>query len=116
MNATADSNTINKNNRIMIYGSVVFLASSYYLVKLFGPVGFILGNCVNMGLRIIHSIRFINKKYSGTDYKPLQGLIPKPWFSFGLAMSVIVTSVSHVRIYYFKILFKYNILIEFILF
>ncbi|XP_014207844.1 protein RFT1 homolog [Copidosoma floridanum] len=97
--ATADSATLNKNNFIMICESIVFLGASYIFVVLFGPVGFILGNCVNMGLRIIHSILFINKRYSVTNEQPLAGLVPKPFFSTCLIVAALVTSCS--QAYYF---------------
>lgn len=97
MNATADSPTINKNNYVMIYESVAFLGASYLFTIWLGPVGFIYGNCVNMALRIVHSTLFIKKRHEGTEYKPLQGLYPKPIFSGSLFLSIIMTVLSEVR-------------------
>ncbi|XP_070519202.1 man(5)GlcNAc(2)-PP-dolichol translocation protein RFT1 isoform X2 [Cardiocondyla obscurior] len=94
-NATADSATINKSNWIMVYQSIAFLGASYLFVTWFGPVGFILGNCVNMSLRIIHSSMFINKMYQDTVYRPLRGLVPKPMFSTCLVVAAFVTNLSH---------------------
>lgn len=96
-NATADSTTINKSNLIMIYESIAFLCASYLFAIWFGPVGFILGNCVNMSLRILHSIIFINKRYKDTIYRPLRGLVPKPMFSASLLIAALTTNVSHVK-------------------
>lgn len=96
-NATADSATINKSNLIMIYESIVFLSASYLFATWFGPVGFILGNCVNMSLRILHSTILINKRYKDTIYRPLHGLVPKPMFSTSLLVAALVTNVSHVK-------------------
>lgn len=93
-NATADSRTINKNNIVMICESIIFLVASYVFVLLFGPVGFIFGNCVNMGLRIIHSLLFINKRHRDTNYHPLRGLAPKPVFSGSLLFAALVTNIS----------------------
>jgi oligosaccharide translocation protein RFT1 len=95
-NATADSTTINKNNLIMIYESIAFLGASYIFAIWFGPVGFIFGNCVNMGLRIAHSTIFINRRYTETNYQPLLGLVPKPFFSSTLIIAALLTSCSHV--------------------
>lgn len=97
-NATADSATINKSNLIMIYESAAFLCASYLLATWFGPVGFIFGNCVNMGLRIIHSTMFINKRHRDTVYRPLRGLIPTPVFTSALVFAGLVTNLSQVRI------------------
>lgn len=96
-NATADSETINKSNLIMIYQSIAFLGASYLFATWFGPVGFIFGNCVNMSLRIIHSAIFINKKHQDTVYRPLRGLVPKPMFSTCLLVAAFVTNLSHVK-------------------
>lgn len=96
-NATADSATINKSNLIMIYESIAFLGASYLFAIWFGPVGFILGNCVNMSLRILHSTIFINRRYKDTIYRPLRGLVPKPVFSASLLIAALVTNVSHVK-------------------
>lgn len=96
-NATADSATINKSNWIMIYESIAFLGASYLFAIWFGPVGFILGNCVNMSLRILHSTIFINRRYKDTIYHPLRGLVPKPIFSASLLIAALVTTVSHVK-------------------
>ncbi|XP_012287710.1 protein RFT1 homolog isoform X2 [Orussus abietinus] len=94
-NATADSATINKNNLIMIYESITFLVSSYIFATWFGPVGFILGNCINMSLRILHSCMFITKRHLEINCHPLRGLIPKPVFSGSLIAAAIVTKLSH---------------------
>ncbi|EGI63264.1 PREDICTED: protein RFT1 homolog [Acromyrmex echinatior] len=94
-NATADNATINKSNLIMVYQSITFLGASYLFATWFGPVGFILGNCVNMGLRIIHSVIFINKRHQDTVYRPLRGLVPKPMFSTCLLVAAFVTNLSH---------------------
>ncbi|TGZ38053.1 man(5)GlcNAc(2)-PP-dolichol translocation protein RFT1 [Temnothorax longispinosus] len=98
-NATADSATINKSNLIMIYQSIAFLGASYLFVIWFGPVGFIFGNCVNMSLRIIHSAKFINKRYQDTVYRPLRGLVPKPIFSTCLLVAAFVTNLSHTYLF-----------------
>ena len=101
VNATADNKTINKNNRIMFVESIVFPFASYIFTRLFGPVGFIIGNCLNMGIRIAHSTIFIEKRYSNTSYKPLKGIFPTPIFSISLIISAIVTNLSNVSILLF---------------
>lgn len=95
-NATADSVTINRSNWTMIYESIAFLISSYVFVQWLGPVGFILGNCVNMTLRIFHSTRFIRRRHLDTIYDPLSGLIPKRLFVISLILSAFITTWSQV--------------------
>lgn len=95
--ATADSGTIDKRSKIMIYESIIFLIASYTLASWLGPVGFILGNCINMTLRIYHSALFINSRHSETNFRPLRGIIPKPLFSTALVVSAPVIYASQVR-------------------
>lgn len=72
--ATMTSAQLNSYNYLMVFFSVSFLFLSYILTYILGPVGFIISNCINMFARIMHSIHFINNKYKGTDYRPLEGL------------------------------------------
>lgn len=72
--ATMTSAQLNSYNYLMVLFSISFIMLSYVLTYIFGPVGFIISNCINMFVRILHSMHFINNKYKGTDYKPLEGL------------------------------------------
>lgn len=72
--ATMTSAQLNSYNYLMVFFSLCFLLLSYVLTYIFGPVGFIVSNCINMSARIVHSIHFINNKYKDTGYKPLEGL------------------------------------------
>lgn len=72
--ATMTSAQLNSYNYLMVFFSICFLLLSYILTYIFGPVGFIVSNCINMSARIVHSIHFINNKYKDTGYKPLEGL------------------------------------------
>lgn len=81
--------------------SVTFLALSYQLTTIFGPVGFILANCTNMILRIGYSLHYIRSQYgSGGGFttnavrNPLLGLWPGAIFSGMLVISGIVCAFS----------------------
>lgn len=52
--ATMNSQQLDRYNYLMVVFSVMFLLISYVLTNIFGAVGFILANCINMGARIIH--------------------------------------------------------------
>ena len=41
-------------NRVMVVFSAVFLGAAIALTQLWGSVGFILANCINMFTRIVH--------------------------------------------------------------
>lgn len=43
---------------MMLLFSVVFLVASLLLTRLLGSVGFVLANCINMTIRIIHRYNF----------------------------------------------------------
>uniref|UniRef100_A0AAR5PD06 Protein RFT1 homolog n=1 Tax=Dendroctonus ponderosae TaxID=77166 RepID=A0AAR5PD06_DENPD len=92
--ATMNNNQLDKYNYLMVIFSICFLLISYVLTNVFGPVGFILANCSNMGARIIHSLHFIHTKYLDTVYRPLDGLIPTWKFLSVLVFSGICTKYS----------------------
>jgi oligosaccharide translocation protein RFT1 len=92
--ATMSNKQLDRYNYVMVIFSVSFLVISYVLTNIFGPVGFILANCVNMLARIIHSLIYINKKYKSTSYKPLEGLVPDRKFIAMLVISGVATKLS----------------------
>jgi len=52
----------------------------------------------NILFGLIFSIRFIQIRYHDTEYKPLFGLIPGPYFLTTLASVFIITQMSQVSI------------------
>ena len=45
---------IHRYNGFMLVFSFVFLCASLFLTRVFGGVGFVLANCINMTARIVH--------------------------------------------------------------
>lgn len=80
----------------MLALSVSFLFLSYILTGWAGSVGFILANCLNMGLRILHSLLYIHRYFQLSRWKPLRGLLPSPLILLALGVSGVVTAVSEV--------------------
>ena len=80
----------------MLALSVSFLLLSYLLTGWLGAVGFILANCLNMGLRILHSLLYIQRYFRGGPWGPLTGLLPSPALLLALALSAVVTALSEV--------------------
>lgn len=78
--------------------SASFLLLSYFLTWLFGGVGFILANCCNMALRIIHSLIYIHRYFLHSDHTPLSGLRPHPTLLIALTISSILTAFSEVKL------------------
>uniref|UniRef100_A0A3B1IKK1 Protein RFT1 homolog n=1 Tax=Astyanax mexicanus TaxID=7994 RepID=A0A3B1IKK1_ASTMX len=81
-------------NLVMLALSASFLLLSYWLTWLFGGVGFILANCCNMGLRIMHSIIYIHRFFQHSDHTPLAGLRPHPALLITLVISSVLTAFS----------------------
>uniref|UniRef100_A0A3Q3FSW9 Protein RFT1 homolog n=1 Tax=Labrus bergylta TaxID=56723 RepID=A0A3Q3FSW9_9LABR len=92
--AAMSQEEVDKYNLVMLALSVSFLFLSYMLTWWAGSVGFILANCLNMGLRIMHSVLYIHHYFLPTQWKPLRGLLPSPLLLLALAVSTVVTALS----------------------
>ncbi|XP_071375133.1 man(5)GlcNAc(2)-PP-dolichol translocation protein RFT1 [Centroberyx affinis] len=92
--AAMSQEEVDKYNLVMLALSVSFLFLSYMLTWWAGAVGFILANCLNMGLRILHSLLYIHRYFQSSPWKPLRGLLPSPVLLLALALSAIVTALS----------------------
>lgn len=86
----------NRYNYYMAIFSVTFLALSYQLTNLFGPVGFILANCTNMIFRISYSTFYIYKQYRPIKLNPLNGIRPGKIFLTVLLVMGIACKESQV--------------------
>ncbi|XP_013165072.1 PREDICTED: protein RFT1 homolog [Papilio xuthus] len=102
--ATMTSAQLNSYNYLMVFFSISFLVLSYALTYFFGPVGFIVSNCINMFARIVHSIHFINDKYKDTGYKPLKGLYVGKYFLLTLCIAGCICKVSEYRMLSYSML------------
>eukprot|EP00794_Sanderia_malayensis_P003237 gene3237-3718_t len=94
MFALMSKDEIDYYNRRMIGFSFAFLTAALFFTKFFGSVGFILANCLNMSLRIIHSGIFIRNMFADSGIKPLRGIIPSLAVCLSLATSFCITCTS----------------------
>uniref|UniRef100_A0A3Q3BMK6 Protein RFT1 homolog n=1 Tax=Kryptolebias marmoratus TaxID=37003 RepID=A0A3Q3BMK6_KRYMA len=92
--AAMSQEEVDRYNLVMLALSVSFLVLSYMLTWWAGGVGFILANCLNMGLRILHSCLYIQRYFKFSQWKPLRGLLPSPLLVLALCVSAAVTTVS----------------------
>ncbi|XP_061785694.2 man(5)GlcNAc(2)-PP-dolichol translocation protein RFT1 [Nerophis lumbriciformis] len=92
--AAMSQEEVDKYNVVMLALSVSFLFLSYMLTWWAGGVGFILANCLNMALRILHSVLYIHRYFLSSPWAPLRGLQPSPLLCLALAVSAGVTVVS----------------------
>lgn len=87
---------VHRYNLVMLALSVSLLLLSYLLTWWAGSVGFILANCLNMGLRILHSLLYIHRYFQASPWRPLRGLRPSPALLLVLALSAGLTALSEV--------------------
>uniref|UniRef100_A0A7N6BQU6 Protein RFT1 homolog n=1 Tax=Anabas testudineus TaxID=64144 RepID=A0A7N6BQU6_ANATE len=92
--AAMSQKEVDKYNLVMLALSVSFLFLSYILTWWAGGVGFIMANCLNMGLRILHSLLYIYNYFKFSQWRPLRGLVPSPLLLGALVVSAGVTAVS----------------------
>ncbi|KAJ3602724.1 hypothetical protein NHX12_030473 [Muraenolepis orangiensis] len=92
--AVMSQEDVDQYNVVMLALSVSFLLLSYMLTWWAGAVGFIMANCLNMGLRILHSLVYIRRYFRSSPWDPLRGLLPSPVLLLGLALSAVVTALS----------------------
>ncbi|XP_059351439.1 protein RFT1 homolog isoform X2 [Daphnia carinata] len=97
--AAMSSKELDKYNGLMVILSCVFLFLSWLLSRAVGSVGFILANCVNMLLRIIHSLWFISGQYQNLGFKPLRGMIPTMLETSSLVFAFAITATSSLLVY-----------------
>ncbi|XP_042195502.1 protein RFT1 homolog isoform X2 [Callorhinchus milii] len=74
--AAMSKEEVDRYNFIMLVLSISFLCISYFLTWWHGAVGFILANCMNMGLRIAHSVHYIACYFKLSSNRPLLALRP----------------------------------------
>ncbi|KAL8575487.1 hypothetical protein ACOMHN_013038 [Nucella lapillus] len=94
--ATMSKQQVDRYNQKMLGFSVLFLTTSWLLTTQVGSVGFILANCLNMILRITHSLLFIRGYFEGTEYSPLSRVLPSAAVIVSLGLSLVVTALSEI--------------------
>ncbi|XP_075146765.1 man(5)GlcNAc(2)-PP-dolichol translocation protein RFT1 [Haematobia irritans] len=94
MFATNTSKQIDKYNYVMGVFSIIFIVMSFVLTRIFGPVGFILANCINMLCRICSSCKYIWKQFLPLDHRPLKGLNPGKFFTLALISAYLLCYYS----------------------
>ncbi|KRZ78932.1 Protein RFT1 -like protein [Trichinella papuae] len=83
----------------LFYFCLVFLFSAVLLCQLFGSIGFIMANCINMIFRVVYSCWFIARFYRGKDSSlscALWNIIPSFHILSVMLISLFATSISSV--------------------
>lgn len=92
--AAMSKEELDRYNLVMLALSASFLLLSYMLTWWAGGIGFILANCLNMGLRILHSLLYIHRYFHLSPWTPLRGLLPSPAVLLALTLSGALTTLS----------------------
>jgi len=92
---------INRFNLHLIYLSIFYLGISWALTQIFGPVGLILANCVNICIRIFISVNIINSVFKQSNMvNPLTGLLPDNDILFILLCTGTCVQLSEMYFYF----------------
>ncbi|KAG2470416.1 SMBT1 protein, partial [Polypterus senegalus] len=94
--AAMSKEEVDRYNFVMLALSICFLCFSYFLTWWHGSVGFILANCLNMALRIAHSIHFIQRYFAPSSQRPLSGLRLSPILVLVFLAGGLLTAFSEV--------------------
>ncbi|XP_002730908.1 man(5)GlcNAc(2)-PP-dolichol translocation protein RFT1-like [Saccoglossus kowalevskii] len=85
------------NHKLLVF-SGIFMFFSWYFAKVLGSVGFILANCINIAVRILHSIYYTLNYYKDTEYRPLKGIIPSLMVLVVYSLALVITAVSETKL------------------
>ncbi|XP_067943669.1 man(5)GlcNAc(2)-PP-dolichol translocation protein RFT1-like [Watersipora subatra] len=94
--ATMSKPQLDRFNYKMLAFSIGFLAASLVFTSRFGSAGFIMANCCNLILRIIHSVYIIEKFYEGTSEYPIINSLLDSRVLIVYSVAFILTSTSRV--------------------
>ena len=97
--AAMTSKQVENYNKYLAVMTAIFLSFSYVFAKAFGPVGFVLANCVNFSMRIAHNCRVIRRRFAGQAIDPLLGTIPGSGTMVTLVVSGVVCKASEMLVY-----------------
>ncbi len=97
--AVMTSQEVDKYNYKMTCMAALFLLFSWILSSIYGPLGFIMANWCNFAMRILHNCFVIHKRHAGTNYQPLEALLPPLSTLLCLVVSAIICQMSEVFIY-----------------
>lgn len=97
--AAMDDIQLSRYNHLMVFFSFAYIGTAVLFTKILGAVGFVVANCINMGLRITYSLWLIHNQYKRTEYHPLNSLHIHPKFIAVFVSAIVLTSFSEIFVY-----------------
>ncbi|MPC32798.1 Protein RFT1 [Portunus trituberculatus] len=92
--AAMSDSQLQRFNRFLVFFSISYVGSAVLLTQVFGALGFIFANCINMSLRITYSLRFIHMQYQNSCHDPLASLLVQPKLLLVFLAAWVITSTS----------------------
>ncbi|TRY79679.1 hypothetical protein TCAL_11913, partial [Tigriopus californicus] len=107
VNVTSESYVLNaltsrqleRYNKAMGAVTVIYFTSVFGLSQVFGPPGFVLASILNLGLRLIYNFILIGDRHKGSNFSPLDKLLPKPKVLAALTTAVCLCTSSEFYLY-----------------
>lgn len=96
--ATMTKKQLDKHNAKMAQCSLIFLVASYVFSRIFGAVGLIFANMMNMTLRIVLSFCYINHFFAQINANIVLRSMPNKWVIIILITSCALTLTSELLI------------------
>lgn len=97
--AAMNDKELERYNYLLVLFSVAYIGMAVILTQIFGALGFLYANCINMSFRIIYSLWFIQNQYKGTDHEPLTGLYIPLKLVFMFLVAAVITALSELIVY-----------------
>ncbi|XP_050887043.1 uncharacterized protein LOC127092239 isoform X2 [Lathyrus oleraceus] len=92
MHAVATESQLKRSNDSLLVFSLISVVLNVLLIRLYGSVGLIMANSLNMTLRILYSAMFIKDYFKGSSSFSFRGCFPSGWVI--LLLSSVITLVS----------------------
>lgn len=94
--AAMSKEQVSRHQRFLFLFCLAFLCAAIVLTSKFGTVGFVWANCVNMGFRIVYSLRFISHFYDDIPpLRPLVSMVPSVHVVIALIVSLVFCCLSN---------------------
>jgi len=100
VHAVADQKQLNKFNLYLVIFSVIYVVAAIYLIDIMSTPGLIIANCINMCLRVIICLQFVNRffKDSNTPFQFTQ-VLPNILVLQIFLVAFLVTYFSEMKIF-----------------
>ena len=97
--AAMTTSQVERYKYLMFVMTTIFLSCVYGFAKVFGPLGFVLANCCNFVMRILHNFYHIYHRHSNQEEKPWKGVIPPTSIVLLLILCGFTCKLSEIFLY-----------------